>query len=430
MEVKKADTQSLGAKGWIMVIYLFLCYFLSPSISSGFQRCIQFFQSEYGWDTTLMMSLVSIGSFAAIATCFIFTRMVATISLKRIEICFALVVVCGLVGLRVTTNYTFFCILEVLVICAVVTWAYGLNPVFVSRWFPGKKGFVMGIATMGIPIGSGLISKIIEFVGSHFGQQNNLMFSLCLAVLCFFVLLFATKDTPEQAGYAPDNDASLSGRSTVSQPEDHGKHENSPWTILHLLATKETWFLALSIGGATLFGGGIMNTNFLYMTGLGYSPSTAGNLMLYTAACAAIFSYLLGLLDAKKSPNLAMKIVFLLAILSCVFCLMGSNFVCLLIGLACGGAVVGGASNFLTSLTIEYWGQHNFARAYSVIFPIHQILGSMGALYITLISANFGGYHASYMALLVLQVVCVGMFSLVRNGNFVRKQEAKWEQKS
>ena len=88
--------------------------------------------------------------------------------------------------------------------------------------------------------------------------------------------------------------------------------------------------------------------------------------------------------------------------------------------------MVGGAVNFLTSITIEYWGVANFKRAYGILYPICQIPGSLGTLVIVQLSARLGGYQVAYTVLTIAVVIAMIVFSAVKNGDFVKRAEEKW----
>ena len=187
--------------------------------------------------------------------------------------------------------------------------------------------------------------------------------------------------------------------------------------------------LSLTIGILVLFGGGFMGTNVLRMVSIGLETSAAANLMLLTAGCACVASYLLGVVDGKWGPRAGAQVCFVLCILACGFSAAASylaNVPCLMIGLVFGGGVVGGAVNFLTSITIEYWGVANFKRAYGILYPICQIPGSLGTLVIVQLSARLGGYQVAYAVLAVVVVMALMVFSAVKNGDFVKRAEEKW----
>lgn len=106
----------------------------------------------------------------------------------------------------------------------------------------------------------------------------------------------------------------------------------------------------------------------------------------------------------------------------------GRQYAHAVLGMVLTGAVTGGAANFCTSLVIEYWGPANFKRAYGVIYPIHQIPGSMGTLFIVQIAARFGGYTVAYGAMAAAMVLAMVVFMICtsKGGIFVKKAEEKW----
>ena len=75
---------------------------------------------------------------------------------------------------------------------------------------------------------------------------------------------------------------------------------------------------------------------------------------------------------------------------------------------------------------IEYWGTANFKRAYGVIYPIHQIPGSLGTLVIVQLATRLGSYSIAYIVMTVVEIVALVVFATLKNGDFVKKAEAKW----
>ena len=68
LNVTKAN---FGAKGWAVCIYMFFIFFLNTSMNTGWQNCLSYYETTYGWDTTTLLSLVSVAQFIGIAACFI-----------------------------------------------------------------------------------------------------------------------------------------------------------------------------------------------------------------------------------------------------------------------------------------------------------------------------------------------------------------------
>jgi len=426
-KVFNAARANLGVKGWVIMFYLFVCFFLNTNINTGWQNIVGYWQDTFGWDTTTMMSLISVAQFIGIAVCFVLGRVVTKVSAKRLGIALGSIIFISMFSIPFVTNYALMCTLQMAAVICNVAWAFTVNPIFVSTWFPRKKGIVMGVTTMGIPLGSGTCTMLTHKVSAILGQNFGMSFSTLAAFVGLVLLIVAVKDTPSEAGYNPDNDTSLTDEDVARmQREADEIAMRSPWSTGRMLRMKESYILGLSIGFCALLGSGVNSTNMLRMLGMGYEKSFASSMMLFTALCACVASYLFGILDAKKGPRFAMMMVFVCAMLSSVCNAFANNIPMLVLGLIFTACVNGGAANFLSSLTIEYWGAPNFKKAYGVIYPIHQIPGSLGAMYMMQVSARFGGFTACFVGLFVLSLVSLIAFSTIKNGDFVKEAEKKW----
>lgn len=427
-KIFNAARANLGAKGWAVLFYLFVCFYLNTSINTCWQNIVPYWDTTYGWKTADMMSMNSIAQFVGIAVCFILGRVITRVSAKKMGIVVGLIVFLSMLAVPFITVYPLMLLAMCCAVIGNIVWAFTINPVFVSTWFPRKKGVVMGITTMGIPLGSGTCTKIAMRIIPKFGQNFGMSFSTVVALLGLILLIAVVKDNPTMAGYSPDNDSSLTMEDVSRmQRESDAIAAKSPWTTARMLKTPQTYILGLSIGCCALLGGGVNSTNMLRMLGMGYEQSFASNMMLFTALCACLASYLFGVLDAKKGPRFAMITVFVCAMGSAAFNFFASNTAMLVIGLMFTACVTGGAANFLTSLTIEYWGVPNFKRAYGVIYPIHQIPGSLGSMYMVQVAALFGGgYSACFVGLFIISLIALILFATIKDGSFVQKAEAKW----
>lgn len=420
---------NFGAKGWAVCAYMFCIFYLNTSMNSGWQNCLSYWESTYGWDVTSLLSLVSVAQLIGVLACFITGRLATKYSTRMLSLAWGAVVTISCFVINLVHNMVLFGILECLAVMGQVVWAYTLNPIFVSTWFPKKKGIVMGITTIGVPLGAGTVAKLMNWIGNTWGLNYCLYLPGAVGLIGILFLLFVVRDTPEEAGCTPDNDTSLTSSDVKRMAAERAEQDaQSPWTIGRMLKQKETYIVALCIGCCALFGGGFMGTNVLRMLSMGVEISVAVNLMMMTAAFACVASYFFGVVDGKFGPRIGIFLVQVFAVAACLLSAIANgtgSYPCLIIGLMLGGCVIGGAANFLTSLVIEYWGAANFKRAYGVIYPIHQIPGSMGTLVIAQISAR-AGYAVAYIVLAVIIAAAAIVLLSIKDGSFVQKAEASW----
>ena len=83
---------NFGVKGWAVCIYMFFIFFLNTSMNTGWQNCLSYYETTYGWDTTTLLSLVSVAQFIGIAACFITGRLASKYSPRMLAIIWGVVV--------------------------------------------------------------------------------------------------------------------------------------------------------------------------------------------------------------------------------------------------------------------------------------------------------------------------------------------------
>ncbi len=344
---------------------------------------------------------------------------------KKIAIIFAVVFMISTAMWGYADSAAELALLMCVSITAAAVWAYNVNPVILSNWFPRKKGIVMGWATMGCPVAAGTTVYFYNFGAKLFGVKGSFVIYSIIVGVALIMVAFLLSDNPETVGCYPDNDQSMSKEDVEELlKKEQELRENSPWTTQRLLRTPKVWKIALCQGVLALFSGGIMSQLVPRMLEVGIPQGRAIALMLVSGISACIGSYLIGVFDAKVGAKKATMLVYFLAIAALILNLTGIELM-IVISLIIIGVSVGGAANFTASICIEYWGRSGFANAFSVFMPIVQIMSAFGAVWFAQISARLGGYSASYIATIILLVITAIVFSSV-NGNFVKECEEKF----
>lgn len=92
--------------------------------------------------------------------------------------------------------------------------------VIVSRWFNRYKGLALGLASMGIGIGTMLMAPLAGYIVKDFGWRTGFfsMGALMLAAGLFICYTLMGKNSPEEMGLMPDGDRPAEKRETVSAP--------------------------------------------------------------------------------------------------------------------------------------------------------------------------------------------------------------------
>lgn len=420
-----ASSSNFGAKGWIMVGYAFLVFFVNCLVGNGWQIAATYWEQSFGWNSAALISANSYGQVISVFTGLIIGRlMIKKVDAKVFSVIFGAVTVAAVALISYSPSYALAVALVIIASCAVQNWAYSINPVFLANWFPRKKGLVMGWATIGIPLGAGFSSKIINFVTVRSNINMGMIVIALFGVICIVTtLVFVTTD-PTKRGYNPDNDQSMTLDEVKKMAaEEQAIADASPWTLKRVLGTKVMWLLAIPLGIEQLMSSGSMMTMVPRLLASGYEINMATNMILAAALIACPCSFIMGVVDSKIGPRKANIIVIIVGILSSLF-MMSTALPMLILAVICLGVVVGGAANFATSVVVEYWGRANFTRVYSILSPVSFLIGGFGSAFTMGVAGAAGGnYNAVSVAFAVLLAVALVMYIVIRPG-FVEKREA------
>ena len=406
-------------KGWLLIIYGFLGYFTATAVGSAMNAAAGTLAELRGWEAAFLTSLISLGSLANIVACFILGKLASKRSAKTLSIvCFAIYAVV-MVGLGVTTNLAVFAVCLILangISCGI---GYQLGPVIFSKWFPKRKGIVMGIVTMGIPLCAGVATMIYQAGYAVMGSLGGFIpFIVIAAVACIILILFI-KENPLDCGYTPDNGLEVQGE------VEREINKDSIWTTSKLLSTPQVWAHGVALGLQLLFASGLMVQLFPRLLEIGFDPSTAGLMMLASGLLALPGSYVCGVIDSKIGARKAACTSYVFGMIAMAANLTGTT-IGVWISLICIGMVVGGAANWPASLCIEEFGD-SFANGYAVIQPMIQCVGAVGPAFFTVFYGMTGSYRIPYICGGILMLVGLLIYLFVCKPGFVKAEEAKVE---
>lgn len=404
-------------KGWALILYGFLAYFTATAVGSAMNAASGTLSELRGWNAAMLTSFISLGAIANVVAGFVFGKLSTKTSAKKLSIICGIIWIAGVVGMGVTTNLWLFAVCLIVangISCAL---GYQLAPVMIVRWFPKRKGIIMGIVTMGIPLCSGVATMMYQAGYAAMGSLGGFVPFIAVFVVALIILVIFLTDNPAEKGFVPDNGMHIEGE------EEKGFNKESIWTTKKLLATPQVWIHGVTLGLQLLFASGLMVQLFPRLLEIGFDPATAGMMMLASGLLALPGSYLCGVLDSKIGARKAAYTSYVFGILAMVLNLTG-NTVCVWLSLVCIGMVVGGAANWPASLCIEEFGD-SFANGYGIIQPMIQTVGAVGPAFFAIFYGMTGSYRIPYICGAVLMLVGLIAFALLAKPGFVKAEEEK-----
>lgn len=412
-----------GAKGWGMLILTFLCIFLDSSlINDSLNVVVDVFAGVNQWNSNLLLSFSTITAWIAVVGGVLWGVLSSKISIRWAWAISLLItgVACLFWGTASSPLVYFVC----LAVASVggMGFCYICSMNVISNWFPRKKGMAMGWVTIGFPLSAAVTSNFVGgVVGTGGLPKVYMIYAIASFVLCALVAIFV-RDYPEQVGAYPDNDKDYDSEGAKAELAKGLEYmKTSPWVPKKLLCTGKVWLIALSLGVMELLSLGIM-TNFVpRMIQAGYvnvypdgsaGPADIIFMMLGMAGImACVGSVLCGILDAKVGPKKAIQITLVIAVIAIVLNLI-PNTACKFASLPFLAIMLGGAANYLVSLTNTIWGRYDFPMAYKVLKPMVAAVGALGVSVVGIIGRSVN-YGVAYAVLAVLAIIAIILISLV-----------------
>ncbi|MGN0659659.1 MAG: nitrate/nitrite transporter [Emergencia sp.] len=419
----KASKSNFGAKGWFVIIFSFLCIMLQSSlINDSLNVVISVFAETRGWNVNTLYAFSSICSAISV-----FGAALWGYISNKTNIRFAwgislaiTAAACFFWGGAQSSTLYFIC-LAVSTVCG-MAFCYIANMNVISNWFPKKKGIAMGWVTIGFPLSATVTTPVVSGLLASGGLERvYTVYGIICAVFAVIAFIFV-RDYPEQAGAYPDNDKSFS-REEADRELAKGLEymKTSVWKPAKLLKTGRVWKMAFSLGVLELLSLGIM-TNFVprFMQ-VGYQMPEILRMLAIAGILACFGSYACGLLDAHFGSKKAIVITQIIAIAAIVLNIIPTRPTQYL-SLPFLAMMLGGASNYLVSLTNTIWGRYDFPMAYKVLKPMVAAVGALGVA-ITGIIGNSFTYVIAYAVLGVLAALALIVMMTTSDSYLGRSEE-------
>lgn len=406
-------------KGWSLIIYSFLAYFTATAVGSAMNAASGTLSELYGWNAALLTASISIGAVFNIIADAILGKLTVNHSAKMLSnICMVLYLV-SMFGMGLTHNLIFF------IICLSLSngisngIGYQLAPTIISKWFPTRKGGIMGIVTIGIPLCSGFATSIYQAGYAAMGALGGFLPFIIIAIVAWVILNLFVADTPEEKGFTPDNGVVLEN----IQKDANLNKGKSIWTTQKLLSTPQVWAHGIVLGTQMLFASGVMVQLYPRLMEIGVAPEQATLMMIASGLLAVPGSIISGYIDDAIGTRKAAATSYVFGALAMVLNLTGST-IGIWVSLLFIAMVVGGAANWPASLCIGEFGD-SFANGYGVIQPIIQLVGAIGPAFFAFFYGVTGSYKIPYICGAVLMVVGLIAYWTILKPGFVKREEER-----
>lgn len=423
---KKKSSENLtkfGAAGWGTIIYCAaMFWFYVGMVNDGSNIIAPAFAEKAGIEYSTVLSM---GTLAGLVG-FIFFIVYGQINIKigprkTSAIC---MILSGLayIGIGMVNTLVGYAICLCIVTGSSMSGGYISGGTLIAKWFPKKKGIVMGYTTMGHNLASAFyVPMISSLVGGLGLQMGVLIPSILVMVLGILGLLFM-RNTPQERGIYPDNVTEQEYKEEYFTDEvDH----DGGWTTKLLLKTKEFWLAAVTTGVYQLVTVGIMTQLVVRNMQLGFTQVQAISLMTFLACIGVVGSWGFGVIDQKYGTKKAMIVFGIWYVIALIANItevsLGIYISVFMIGMA-----IGGSANFTTSLPAAIFGRHGFDKVNSVIFPVQGLVTSVNFLLSGIsigITGSLRGCYVVFTVVIILNLILISRIDEHKYNRDFKKEE-------
>ena len=368
---KKNSLVDFGKAGWGVIIFcMAMFYFFVGFCTDGNNVSAPAAAAHLGVDAGTILVRNSYAGLIGVVFYIVMSQLARKIGAKKVAaIC---LIIAGIsfyfIGnppslLGYTIAYTF-------LIGSSMSSGYVAGGALVAKWFPKKKGLVMGYTTAGLNIASATWVLLMTKLSGVMTFEKAVIIPCIAVVILGLIGLFFIKDTPQEAGQNPDN---VSAEVYAKEYDTKNEAEDDRWTTGQLLRMKEVWTVGLATGILQLCSTGVMSQLVSRNIELGMDANKAVLMMTVIALVGIFGSWFIGVLDDKFGTKRTMMVFCLWYALAVFANVLGTTWSMYLAVIMIGFSI-GGSANFMSSFPASVFGRHVFEKMNSFVFPIQDIM--------------------------------------------------------
>lgn len=368
---KKNSLVDFGKAGWGVIIFcMAMFYFFVGFCTDGNNVSAPAAAAHLGVDAGTILVRNSYAGLIGVVFYIVMSQLARKIGAKKVAaIC---LIIAGIsfyfIGnppslLGYTIAYTF-------LIGSSMSSGYVAGGALVAKWFPKKKGLVMGYTTAGLNIASATWVLLMTKLSGVMTFEKAVIIPCIAVVILGLIGLFFIKDTPQEAGQNPDN---VSAEVYAKEYDTKNEAEDDRWTTGQLLRMKEVGTVGLATGILQLCSTGVMSQLVSRNIELGMDANKAVLMMTVIALVGIFGSWFIGVLDDKFGTKRTMMVFCLWYALAVFANVLGTTWSMYLAVIMIGFSI-GGSANFMSSFPASVFGRQGFEKMNSVVFPIQAIM--------------------------------------------------------
>lgn len=234
-----------------------------------------------------------------------------------------------------------------------------------NHWFVRHRGMAMGLAMMGMGIGSLVLVPLIAWLinpdADRLGWRHTAEMLAVVALASAIILPKLIRNRPEDLGDYPDGVPPVT--TAAVRAEGVGKPvEELELTIGQALRTQAFWCISFGHGFGSMAVLAIMTHLGLLVKDIGYDVQTTAWVITVQTAVAIVFQFFGGWIGDRIPKNVALFLFTGIQGAGVVFLTLGSDVIYLYTFAVLFGIGFGGRTPLTTAIRGDYFGRASFGK--------------------------------------------------------------------
>ncbi|MEN3952721.1 MFS transporter [Iodidimonas sp. SYSU 1G8] len=267
-----------------------------------------------------------------------------------------------------------------------------------AKWFRGKRGFAIGIVSIGSSIGGFLLPPMVAFlIGEYDWRTAQRILAVFTAAAIIPLAWLIIRNSPEAAGIDPDPESDISRQAVAD-----GLHRS--WTYPQIARERTFWLLIVAILPPALAFAGIMANLRPYTADIGITPQQSATLM--SAIAISMFASKFGI--GALADRVDLRFLYwaaALPMIAAMALMLGTPSYPLMLVMATMIGFTGGSHMALMGAIVgARFGPASFGKVIGLLLPF-LTLSATGAVISAWIRDSTGSYdlaHEVYIGLALI----------------------------
>tara|TARA_B100000809_G_scaffold83589_2_gene81933 strand:- start:845 stop:2158 length:1314 start_codon:yes stop_codon:yes gene_type:complete len=278
-----------------------------------------------------------------------------------------------------------------------------LTQTILPKWFVRKRGFALGIASMGGGTGPLVFPIAILGLITWLGWRDAWFFLGVLALVLLVPLSFLVKTRPEDMGLHPDGIAEVPEQAapTTSNQSARRSGREFSFTGRQALHTPAFWLIIFAVALGGLGQQGFQANWIPYLEGEGFSTKTATLAISVYGVCSVTARIIWGTLADQHSIRHLIVIQSLLTAISVMALIYVLGPFMLFFFVIFFGLTMGGSFILRPLIVANYFGREHIGAITGYMRPFQGLTSAVGPLAVGIAYDAMGSYFLIFVAVMI-----------------------------